>query len=371
MARLILLLLASTATLQLPGAAAAQTASASQKEQIKLSKSDRTAILKGLKAFITKEYVDPKRRASIVAGLLAKEREGRYELEDPKEFATRVKDDLTTIGQDGHLGLYYSPSFAARLQKAAAGEERPRPEASLLPNARRANHGVREMRVYPGNIRYLHLDSFERWAGEESVRAYDHAMQFLAGGDAIIVDMRGNGGGSAEAYSYFESHFVEPNLPLFTSVLRGVKGEEVRAVDKLPAGRLTGKPLWVLSDAKVASATEAFLYDVRHRNLGTIVGQKSAGAANHNDYFPLPKGFVASISIGGPIMAATGGNWERAGVAPHVETPPELALKTALLLATEKVASMSPPELKAQAEKEVQKLTEELRQAKAAQTGGS
>jgi hypothetical protein len=366
MRRSNLFLLAAAALCQNVVLAAQTSTPAATTAEVKLTKAERAEVLKGLKAVVAKEYVDQKLRSILVAGLTKGEREGRYTAEEPKAFAEQVSKDLNAISRDGHLGLYFSPAFFERLRDPPKDNAQRGTDASLPANARRANYGIREMRVYPGNVRYLHLDSFGRWTGEESVKAYDHAMKFLADGDAVIVDMRGNGGGSAEAYSYFESYFVEPNLPLYTSVLRGVKGDEVRAVEKLPSPRLVGKPLWVLSDAKVASATEAFLYDVRHRNLGVIVGQKSAGAANHNEYFPLSRGFIASVSIGGPVMAATGGNWEKQGVVPHVETPPELALQTALLLATERLASTASADLKPLAEKEVLKLRGELEKAKAA-----
>jgi hypothetical protein len=333
-----------------------------------VSKAERSAVVAALKKAIRANYPDRARANLIVRQLTRGEQEGRYAVDDPRQLAERLEADLLEAGQDRHLGIQHNPAFAARLMSAAPDGPNPAQEAFLAAQARATNHGLREMRVYPGNIRYLKVESFRSWSGEEgeeSMKAYDHAMKFLAGGDSLIVDVRGNGGGFAEAYSYFTSHFVPPNTPLFTSIVRGVKEDEVRATAVLPAGRLTGKPLWVLSDGKVASATEAFLYDVRHRSLGQIVGAKSAGAANHNDHFPLGHGFVASISIGGPAMAITGGNWEKAGVTPHVETPPEVALETAVLQATEKFAASAPPELKRMAEASLERRREELRAAQA------
>ncbi len=341
---------------------------ATQAPTQEISKAERNAVVAALKTAVRANYPDRVRANLIVQQLTKRERQGRYAIKDPAQLAERLEADLLEAGEDKHLGIQHNPAFAARLLTAAPDGPNPSQVAFLAAQARATNHGLREMRVYPGNIRYLKVESFRSWVGkdgEESRKAYDHAMKFLAGGDALIVDVRGNGGGYADAYSYFTSHFVAPNTPLFTSVVRGVKEDEVRATADLPAGRLVGKPLWVLSDGKVASATEAFLYDVRHRNLGQIVGAASAGAANHNEHFPLGHGFVASISIGGPAMAITGGNWEKAGVTPHVETAPEVALETALLQATEKFAATAAPELKRMAETSLEKRREELRQAQA------
>ena len=344
----------------------AVSAAAMQAPTEAVSKSERSAIVAALKTAIKANYPDRARANIIVNHLTKREREGRYAVSDPSELADRLEADLLEAGRDKHLGIQHNPAFAARLSSAPPDGPNPAQEAFLAAQARATNHGLSEMRVYPGNIRYLKVASFRPWIGkdgEESMKAYDHAMSFLAGGDALIVDVRGNGGGFAEAYAYFTSHFVAPNTPLFTSVVKGVKEDEVRATANLPAGRLIGKPLWVLSDGKVASATEAFLYDVRHRKLGQIVGATSAGAANHNEHFSLGHGFVASISIGGPAMAITGKNWEGTGVVPHIETAPEVALETAVLQATEKFAATASPELKGMAEKSLEKRREELRTA--------
>ena len=36
-------------------------------------------------------------------------------------------------------------------------------------------------------------------------------MRFLSGGDAVIIDLRKNGGGSPDAVRYLVSHFLAPN----------------------------------------------------------------------------------------------------------------------------------------------------------------
>ena len=65
-----------------------------------------------------------------------------------------------------------------------------------------------ELKVLPGNIRYMETIGFF-WGGDSTKAVYDNAMRFLKGGDAIIIDMRKNGGGSPEAVQYMISHFLE------------------------------------------------------------------------------------------------------------------------------------------------------------------
>ena len=93
-----------------------------------------------------------------------------------------------------------------------------------------------QLKVLPGNIRYLESVGFF-WGGDKTKEAYDNAMRFLKGGDAIIIDMRQNGGGSPDAVRYMISHFLEPNTPIVTFYMRGDRRTNAaRALASLPAG---------------------------------------------------------------------------------------------------------------------------------------
>ena len=59
--------------------------------------------------------------------------------------------------------------------------------------ARSMNHGVAELRMMDGNVRYLNLLGFA-WTGESSARVLDNAVGFLGQGDAVVIDLRYNGG---------------------------------------------------------------------------------------------------------------------------------------------------------------------------------
>ena len=59
------------------------------------------------------------------------------------------------------------------------------------------NHGIRELRLLPGNVLYLDLS---RSSGLAKKRSGDQRGDgFLKGGDAVIIDLRRNGGGSGRA----------------------------------------------------------------------------------------------------------------------------------------------------------------------------
>ncbi len=83
------------------------------------------------------------------------------------------------------------------------------------------------------------------------------------------------------------SHFVEPNRPIVTFYMRGEKGDTWKSLASLPAGRLTGKPLYVLTGGRSASAAEEFIGHVGGFKVGELVGETTAGAGYRNEFFPV------------------------------------------------------------------------------------
>jgi hypothetical protein len=303
---------------------------------------DERALVTELARKVRDIYVVPEKRGPIAARLEAALRAGRYSRsEDPQVIAELITADLAAVSNDGHMYLRYNPEEAAsRAAPAAAGGEADRYFAQL---AARSNDGITEMRVLPGNIRYLRYDAFH-WRGAPTRAAIDTAMRFLSGGSASIIDMRFNGGGSPEAVNYLTSHFVEPGKHLIDFHDRSGVESSIAAGGELPAGRMIGKPLYVLSGPGAASAAEEFVAHVAYFKLGEVVGGTTAGGAHNNGLFPIGQGFVASISEGRPIHPATGGNWEGAGISPTIPAPVGDALPVAHAVAAERIAAQPGPD---------------------------
>jgi hypothetical protein len=193
---------------------------------------------------------------------------------------------------------------------------------------RAGNHGIRELRVLPGNVRYMDYTDFE-FIGEESEAALANAMRFLAGGEGIIIDLRRNRGGHHPSVRYLISHFLDAGRPLATFMRNGQVEGRSETVAELPAGRLVGKPLYVLTGNGTGSAAEEFVGHVAGYRLGDIVGESTGGAAYRNELVPMAGGLVFSVSTGRTVLAATGGDWEGVGIAPTIRAPVRNALYVA------------------------------------------
>jgi Peptidase family S41 len=281
-----------------------------------VSRAERDELLTAIEANIRESYVFPEKAPGIIAALDKARRAGRYDTGDAGLLAERLTEDLLVSSADHHLYLNQDPQrYALAMQHGEAGRDAV--DANGRRTALRDNSGLTSMTILPGNVRYLKISQFE-WVPDETGTAYDDAMRFLRGADAIIIDLRGNPGGDSAAVRYLVSHFLDPDT-LEYRFLEGTKPPvQMRALDYVPAGRIKDKPLYVLIDGGVASAAESFAYDVQQFKLGELVGEKTIGAANNNRLIPIAPGFMLSVSYGRPLHAVSGTNWEGVGVAPSV-----------------------------------------------------
>jgi hypothetical protein len=102
---------------------------------------------------------------------------------------------------------------------------------------------------------------------------------------------------------------------------------------------MIGKPLYVLTSGGSASAAEEFIGHVAGFKVGELIGETSAGAGYRNEFFPVAGGYVISVSVGRAVLASTGKDWEKVGIAPTVKVEQDKALEMAQVRALRKLAS--------------------------------
>ena len=233
------------------------------------------AVVAEVRRLVGEHYVLPERRPALDAVLAAGLSSGRYQVREPGLLADRISTDLARVSGDQHLYFNYDPQ---RSVASGPGPREGEPDAAAMEaQARRTNHGMRELKVLPGNVRYLDLAAFE-WVGEESEAAVNAAMTFLKGGDAVIIDLRRNGGGSGRAVHQVISHFLPAGRPLITFYQGGKKASPTLTSLEGLSG-LVGKPLYVLTSGGTGSAAEEFAGHVAGYKLGEVVGASTSGVS--------------------------------------------------------------------------------------------
>lgn len=301
---------------------------------------DVAAVVAEVRRVIGERYVLPERRPALDAVLAEGLASGRYAVTDGAALAERINADLARVGQDGHLSFRFDPREAAVL--AAGSVETPGDNAVFEGLVRKANHGVTELRLLPGNVRVMKYDGFH-WIGPDSAAALDDALRFLAAGDAVIIDLRGNGGGDPRAVQHIISRFLPAGTPLVTFHMNGSPEPDSLSALESPADqRMVGKPLYVLTSGGTASAAEEFTGHVAGYRLGQIVGANTAGAAYRNDILAVADRFILSVSVGRPVLASTGTDWEGVGHAPTLPADVPAALDIAHAAALKSVAAAAP-----------------------------
>jgi len=332
-------LLAAEPALALVSAAPTQTGAQAE------SPSPRQTV-EAVAARIRELYFDPAVAGRIAADLEAAAASGAFdELTDGRDLAAELSRRLRPL--DAHFNVVWDPNAPAG--PAAAGPVRvrrtpdsPPPVRPASPMEARGHYGFRKVEILPGNVGYIDLRQFSNIdfdnPADPARRAADAALSFVADADAVIFDLRDNGGGAPSMVGYLTSAFTPANAPIY-NVFHSREGtrSEAPAVYH-PTPRLE-VPVYVLISGRTGSAGEAFPYTLQGARRATIVGEASGGAANPGGMVPVGGGFAVFISQGSPRNPNTGGNWEGSGVLPDVAVPWDQALTRAHGLALEAIVA--------------------------------
>jgi carboxyl-terminal processing protease len=149
----------------------------------------------------------------------------------------------------------------------------------------------RAFQLAPG-IGYLRVTSFDLGTG----KLVKETIEKLGGENlkGLVVDLRGNPGGVAQAAVEVAALFLKPEELVFTIKGRAQKTEEVR-VDKLSESYKF--PVAILIDGKSASASEIVTGALQDHDRATVFGEPSFGKGLVQNVFPLSSGSAVALTI--------------------------------------------------------------------------
>ncbi len=295
-------------------------------------------------ARIRQLYFDPAAAERIAGDLEQAAASGAFDtLMDGPDLAAALSARLRPT--DAHFNVAYDPEAPVARPRPAEGAPARRPAPRGQSPEARAHYGFRKVEILPGNIGYIDLRQFSDIdfanPDDPARKAADTALAFVADADAVIFDLRDNGGGAPSMVGYLTSAFTPANAPIY-NIFHSREGTESEAPTVFyPTPRLD-VPLYVLISARTGSAGEAFPYTLQGARRATIVGEASGGAANPGGMVPVGGGFAVFISQGSPRNPVTGRNWEGSGVQPDAATPWSEALDRAQALALERIVAADP-----------------------------
>ena len=201
--------------------------------------------------------------------------------------------------------------------------------------------------MLPGGIGYLKFNFF---SGDPAAqKTASAAMNFLANCNAIIFDLRENGGGSPDMIAYLSSYLFDEPVHLNSFYNRPTDTTTDTWTQKDVPGQKLGPetPVFVLTSNYTFSGAEEFSYNLKNLKRGTIVGETTGGGAHPVRPVTLGQQMHITMPFARAINPITKTNWEGVGVKPHVETSADDALDKAIDLArnqSKSVASNAPME---------------------------
>jgi len=291
-----------------------------------ISAAAKADVIEALGRKLKSNYVFPDVAERTSATLDANSAKGTYaDANTAREFAKLLTNDLRTLGNDRHLAVRFAPDATLETPGAPPG---PHQLAKMREEITRDGFGIARVERLPGNVGYLDLRGFgpTEMVGD----AYTSAVSLLAGTDALILDLRRNGGGEPSSVAWLMSHFfAEGDERHINDIYERPKDRTRQYWTSATVKARYLKPVYVLTSGYTFSGGEECAYDFQTQKRGTLVGETTGGGANPGDFVALGHGFVAFIPDGRAINPITKTNWEHVGVKPDVSVPAVKAQQTA------------------------------------------
>lgn len=168
-----------------------------------------------------------------------------------------------------------------------------------------------------GKIAILRIDAFTQTVALEFSKSLPDVLQ---GAEGIVLDLRGNGGGDAEAMADVASLFLDDGTNLGRFADRSGASFELQTFSKrlwrTPALLPTRLPLVVLTSENTSSAAEILVAALQAKHRAQVIGTGTCGCvlAIRNRH-ALPDGGVLDVSEF-DYKTASGVRLEGAGITP-------------------------------------------------------
>jgi hypothetical protein len=335
-----------------PGVRAQQSAGSSPPDR-PVDTATKQQVIDGAIEHLKDAYIFADLAEKMAAAIRERAARKEYDaISGSRAFAEALTSHLQGVSKDKHLRvLFNGEGFPER--RAPTVEERERMRAA----ERRGNYGFQRVERLDGNVGYIDLRGFS--GSPDAAPTAVAAMNFVAGTEALIFDLRANGGGSPAMIGLLSSYLFDDVVHLNDFYIR--ERDEHRQFWTAPhvQGHRygTSKPVYILTSNRTFSAAEEFTYNLKNLKRATIVGETTGGGAHPGGIRRITDHFGIWLPTGRAINPITKTNWEGAGIAPDIAADSAGALRAAHLAALERVrASATDARHRAQIEEAIKAL---------------
>ncbi len=298
----------------------------------------KTEAVNNISNLLDKNYVFPDIAKKMNELIKTQLRNNAYDtISDPMVFADVLTGDLQSVSHDKHLRVMFSPENAKMIKDAEKKGEDP-DDKWFFEKMKRENYGFKKTEILNGNIGYIDFRNFA--PSEIAKETIASVMQFVSGTDAIIFDLRQNGGGDPDGVRLLCSYLFGSE-PVHLNDLYYRENDETKeywTLKKVDGKKMPNVPVYLLTSSYTFSGAEEFAYDLKNQKRATIVGEVTGGGANPGGMMYANSNFVVFVPKGRAINPITKTNWEGVGVQPDVNVASDKALEQAQILALGKIS---------------------------------
>ena len=302
-------------------------------EDVKLDAAMRKQVLDGVESNLNEFYVDAALGTKMIEAVKAHAAKGEYDaIADGDVLARRLTEDLRAVSHDKHLRVEFSPFKMPPMAEKPGPED----EARFHKQMERDNCAFEKVEILPNNVGYVKFNAFlDTDFCAPTVAA---AMGFVAHADALIFDLRQNGGGQPDMVALMASYLFDKRTHLIDIYNRKEDSTTQNWTSTyLPGVRMAKQPVFVLVSKETFSGAEEFAFDLQTQKRAVIVGETTGGGAHPVSGHPIGDYFMIGVPFAKSLDPVTKKNWEGVGVEPEVKVKASEALATAERLAVGKV----------------------------------
>jgi retinol-binding protein 3 len=315
-----------------------------------LDNATRTEVVEAAAKALEERYIFADVARAMAKELRAQNAAHAYDtLTSRTAFSKQLTADLYAIAHDKHIHVGSEdmrpggPGEPGSGGPGGPGGPRPGPRPGGPGPGLREPEGpppsarVTEFKRLPGNVGYLRVD--QMLPADSDNMNIDTAMASLVNSNALIIDLRHNGGGDPRMVADLCTYLFPAGAKIHLSDFVGRDDPTPRSSYTLPSvpGKTFAGDVYILTSHFTFSGGEEMSYDLQALKRATIVGETTGGGANPGGPVPLPGNFSIFVPTGRPINPITKTNWEGVGVQPDVVVPPDKALEKAELLELKKL----------------------------------
>lgn len=295
----------------------------------------RRALIDRIAKELTAHYVFPAKAEQMIAAVRRHLAQGDYDqVFDGPAFAEVLTQDLREVSHDLHLGVEF--------ERSGPADPEPTREAQLA-FVRSINFGFGPIARLSGNVAHVVITRFPPADGDEARDAIAALMTQVADADALLIDLRRNGGGHPDTVALVASYVFDAKpVHLNDMYSRDTNAiTESWTVRDLRGTRFGGKkPVYVLTSKRTFSGGEELAYDLQSLRRAKLVGETTGGGAHPAGSRKLDDSFTIRVPWGRPINPITKTNWEGVGVVPDIAVSAEAALDEAHRRALQDLAAL-------------------------------